>query len=698
MLSWRKERKQGESRESEAVDDNAAAKPAAEPSLDAPVNPRARLGEMLVQEGVITQSQLDEALTLQQDQGGFLGNTLVSLRYIDQNTLVSFLVKQCKIPHISLLDYGVNEDLFKLVPKELCLEHLCIPIDQLGKILTVAMVNPFDADALESVRATCPDLKIKPILCDYNHFDQVARKHLSTSTTEEDEGEDVSAQSFGLSPLAPAKTETKVVPKKEPVAAKEPTPSSAAVKPSAPAAPAGKSIDADVLAVRLEAALTTGLNDALAPLLSSVASIQSAKPAALDVEALATAVASALREPIDSLAKAQQTSAPALDVDGLAAQLERSITGGMHEAIAPLHAFLKSAREVEPAPTNDRAIADSIVEALREPLSALAKAQEPRDTPDPLIGAIAALQQAVESINQPAPATNVEEFPEPESQTKRRKPAKKKREKPGDSEVLTAAGVVPQGDDSVREALLESPLCSAYTFDDFFAGPSNTVTESLVRGLPETPDPGLSPLYLGGGVGLGKTHLLHAIGNAYTDINPDVRVRRMTAGMFIRACEKDASGGGLQAFLETFSTCDVLLMDDVHLFAGRDDVQAAFVELFDALCGAGRVVAITGLDRGDGARGLSAQLQSRLSGAVVAMIKPPEFETRIEILRHFADESGVDVPEEILTLIAEQVSDDVRRLKGAFEKVSAYVRVVGDGVSAADARDMIVQFGAGAVA
>ena len=132
MLSWRRERKQGESRESGDVDATAAAEPVADPSPDAPLNPRARLGEMLVQEGVISQGQLEEALKLQKEQGGFLGNTLVSLRHIDQNTLVSFLVKQCKIPHISLLDYGVNEDLFKLVPKELCLEHLCIPIDQLG--------------------------------------------------------------------------------------------------------------------------------------------------------------------------------------------------------------------------------------------------------------------------------------------------------------------------------------------------------------------------------------------------------------------------------------------------------------------------------------------------------------------------------------------------------------------------------------
>ena len=559
MLSRRKERNKKGAGDSAAID-NAAAQ-AAEPSPDGIVNPRARLGEMLVQEGVVTQGQLDEALTLQQEQGGFLGNTLVSLRYLDQSTLMSFLVKQAKIPHISLLDYGVNEDLFEIVPKDLCLKHLCIPIDRLGKILTVAMVNPFDADALESVRATCPDLKIKPILCDYNHFDQVARKHLEGPASAVKEDEDVSAQSFGLRPSSKPKRAKEAAPKKQ----------RAAVKNRASSEGAG--VDPDVLAIQIDAALTAGINDALTPLKNTVES----------------------------------------------------------------------------------------------------------------------MQRAMESLGQPAAGvSNVESFP--------KTPEKAKPPKQNDADALaTASGVVLQGDDAVRGALLESPPCSTYSFEDFFAGQANAVTESLVQQLPASPDAGLAPMFLGGGVGLGKTHLLHAIGNAYAKANSDTRVRRMTAGMFIRACEKDAPGGAA-SFLDTFSRADVLLLDDVHLFADRQDVQAAFVEVFDALCGAGRPIVVTGLDRGDGSRTLNAQLQSRLSGSIVATIKPPEFKTRIEILRHLSGASDIEVPEEILVLIAERIKDDVRRLKGAFEKVSAYVRVIGDGVSVDDARDMIVQFDTDAVA
>jgi len=562
MLDSRKERDQGGS-----VGEIAAVKPL----LDGLVNPRARLGEMLVQEGVVTNGQLEEALKLQKDQGGFLGNALVSLRYIDQNTLVSFLVKQCKIPHISLLDYNVDDELFRLIPKELCLKHLCIPIDQLGKILTVAMVNPFDADALESVRATCPDLKIKPILCDYNHFDQVARKYLNARESTPEPTDEVSAQSFGLRPSTSSKPSGSARAKKRIPRARIPAKTTTSEGTIASTQPSGAASDPDVLAIQIEAALTAGLNEALAPVLSTIES----------------------------------------------------------------------------------------------------------------------MQEQITSLSQPVrPATNVEAFPESS--------VKPNRSKNDDSDVLAASGVVPQGDTCVRSALLESPLCAAYSFDDFFGGSANAVTESLIRSLPDSPDSGISPMYLSGGVGLGKTHLLHAIGNACIEANPDIRVRCMTAGMFIRATESELSSDTIQPFLEGFSKADVFLLDDIHLLADRHAAQAAFIEVFDALNSTGRLVVVTGLEGGAGTRPLNEQLHSRINGSVMASVKPPDFETRIEILRHLVTATKID--DDILTLIAEQVTDDMRRLKGAFAKVSAHVRAVGDNVSTDDAREMIAQFGSGAVA
>lgn len=140
---------------------------------------RGKLGEMLVQEGVISPAQLEEALRKQQASGGFLGQLLVDLGYLDQNQLVSFLVKQCKIPHISLIDYQISPELFSLVPQEVCLRYSLVPIDKLGRILTVAMVDPLDVKALEHLRSLCPDLKIKPILCDARHYETVAQRLFS---------------------------------------------------------------------------------------------------------------------------------------------------------------------------------------------------------------------------------------------------------------------------------------------------------------------------------------------------------------------------------------------------------------------------------------------------------------------------------------------------------------------------------------
>lgn len=141
-------------------------------------SPSKRLGTILVEEGVISEGQLKEALKAQEEQGGFLGKVLLDMSFIKENVLIELLVKQCKIPHISLLDYQVNEKMFTYVPTDVCLEHGLLPIDKLGRILTVAMTDPLDIVALEKVRSLCPELRIKPILCSWNHYEIVMRKLL----------------------------------------------------------------------------------------------------------------------------------------------------------------------------------------------------------------------------------------------------------------------------------------------------------------------------------------------------------------------------------------------------------------------------------------------------------------------------------------------------------------------------------------
>lgn len=164
-----------------------------------------RLGEMLLEAGVITEGQLSEALEKKKAEGGFVGKILMDLRYIDEHTLTNFLVKQLKIPHISLLDYEIADEVARMVPKEICVQYNLIPIDKLGKILTIAMVDPLDDRAMEIVRDACPDVRIKPILCSFQHFELALNKayageakQAAEKAKEQKSPEELTMESFGL--------------------------------------------------------------------------------------------------------------------------------------------------------------------------------------------------------------------------------------------------------------------------------------------------------------------------------------------------------------------------------------------------------------------------------------------------------------------------------------------------------------------
>lgn len=194
-----------------------------------------RLGEMLLDAGIITEGQLSEALEKKNTEGGFIGKILMDMRYIDEHTLTNFLVKQLKIPHISLLDYEISDDVARMLPKELCVRYNLIPIDKMGKILTIAMVDPLDSEAMTTVREACPELRIKPILCSFQHFEHVLRKAYGTEAEaaekkqSEKSPEEITMESFGLS----AKSDKGR--KKAPEATPTPLPAStvAALPPSA---------------------------------------------------------------------------------------------------------------------------------------------------------------------------------------------------------------------------------------------------------------------------------------------------------------------------------------------------------------------------------------------------------------------------------------------------------------------------------
>lgn len=215
MLGWNKPKKPEPPQEAEkkaaplVQSQHASAsapptRPAAPPAPATPAHASAQsLPAILLQQGKASREQLERALAIQKETGAFLGEILVEEGILDEKSLLSFLAKYCKIPHLSLLDYLIDAEVAALVPREVCLQYRLIPIDKLGRNLTIAMVNPLNTHALTVVQEHCPDLRIKPILCAHKHFETVMEKVFGEERKSTGGALDLSASAFGIK-LSPA--------------------------------------------------------------------------------------------------------------------------------------------------------------------------------------------------------------------------------------------------------------------------------------------------------------------------------------------------------------------------------------------------------------------------------------------------------------------------------------------------------------
>ncbi len=226
----------------------------------------------------------------------------------------------------------------------------------------------------------------------------------------------------------------------------------------------------------------------------------------------------------------------------------------------------------------------------------------------------------------------------------------------------------------VPSAELE-PNC---TFDSFVVGPSNQFSYHVALAVAEAPGTAYNPLFIYGGAGLGKTHLLQAIGSYVRSSYPHMRVKYVTSEQFtndfIRSIG-DRDKNRTEGFRRAYRENDVLLIDDIQFIQGKETTQTEFFHTFNTLREAGKQIVMTS-DRPPAEIGnIEERLRTRFGWGLIADIQPPDLETRIAILRRKADMARVAAPDDVLAYIAERLSSNIRELEGALVRVAAYSSV-----------------------
>jgi chromosomal replication initiator protein len=252
-----------------------------------------------------------------------------------------------------------------------------------------------------------------------------------------------------------------------------------------------------------------------------------------------------------------------------------------------------------------------------------------------------------------------------------------------DSSTLAASSVVapaePTGPEPPRPRPRPQPPISTfperYTFDSFVLGPSNRFAHAAAMAVAEAPATAYNPLFIYGGVGLGKTHLLHAIGNHITRLTPELRGKYVTSERFITEFIRAVREGQGYQFQRRYRDVDVLLVDDIQFMARAEETQTEFFHTFNDLERGGHQIVIASDRPPQELSGLEDRLRSRFRSGLCVDVQPPDLETRIAILQMKAEREGIDVPPGTLQFIAERFDSNIRELEGALLRVSAFARL-----------------------
>jgi chromosomal replication initiator protein len=215
------------------------------------------------------------------------------------------------------------------------------------------------------------------------------------------------------------------------------------------------------------------------------------------------------------------------------------------------------------------------------------------------------------------------------------------------------------------------------TFSTFVVGDNNSFAHAASLAVAQSPGRSYNPLFLYGGVGLGKTHLLHAIGHYALEENPRLKVSYLSSEKFTNKYIDAIQNNELAKFRRTYRKTDILLIDDIQFLAGKERIQEEFFHTFNALHEAHKQIVMTCDRPANEIKNLENRLVSRFEWGLVTDMQPPDYETRLAILRKKAASINIQVPEDIVTFLAKRIRTNIRRLEGALIRVSSYQSLTG---------------------
>ncbi|MGL5360640.1 MAG: chromosomal replication initiator protein DnaA [Shewanella sp.] len=229
----------------------------------------------------------------------------------------------------------------------------------------------------------------------------------------------------------------------------------------------------------------------------------------------------------------------------------------------------------------------------------------------------------------------------------------------------------------IANANHRSNINPTYQFDNFVEGKSNQLGKAAALQVAENPGGAYNPLFLYGGTGLGKTHLLHAVGNGIIKNNPNAKVVYMHSERFVQDMVKALQNNAIEEFKRYYRSVDALFIDDIQFFANKDRSQEEFFHTFNALLEGNHQIILTSDRYPKEIDGVEDRLKSRFGWGLTVAIEPPELETRVAILMRKAEESGINLPDEVAFFIAKRLRSNVRELEGALNRVIANANFTG---------------------